>query len=62
MWGCLPIRLAGTADRLSDKDGWYATAKNGNLVSGPFSCRDGRLMPSNQIIVGAANADASVWA
>jgi hypothetical protein len=49
MWGCLPIRPAGTAHRLSDKDGWYATAKNGNLVSGPFSCRDDRLMSSNQM-------------
>jgi hypothetical protein len=31
------------------KDGWYAMEKNGNLVSGPFSCREDCLKVVNPL-------------
>jgi hypothetical protein len=40
------------------KDGWYAIDKNGNLVSGPFFCREDCLTSVTQIPRGVHSVSA----
>jgi hypothetical protein len=49
------------SDMRGIKVGWYAMEKDGNLVLGPFACRDDCLKLFKPISAGARNAHNSFW-